>query len=57
MRQFEVELAIGDSVRVEDHVLTVIDIHGDEITFRMDHAEEVDAEVAGPIFLGRRPPR
>jgi hypothetical protein len=57
MRQFDVELAIGDSVRVEDHLLTVIDIQGDDITFRLDHAEEVDIAGAGSTFASRRPPR
>lgn len=57
MRQSEVELAIGDSVRVEDHLLTVIDIHGDEITFRLDRADEDDASLTGAAFAARRPPR
>lgn len=56
MRQSDVELAIGDSVRVQDHVLTVIDIHGDEITFRLDHADEADATIAG-LISPRRAPR
>lgn len=57
MRQSDVELAIGDSVRVKDHVLTVIDIHGDEITFRLDHADETDVTEPGLAFAARRPPR
>lgn len=57
MRQSDVELAIGDSVRVQDHVLTVLDIHGDEITFRLDHADEEDASATGMIFPARRAPR
>lgn len=35
-----IELAIGESLRMADQVLTVLDIHGDEIIFRIDHVDE-----------------
>jgi riboflavin synthase alpha subunit len=57
MRQSDVELAIGDSVQIGNHVLTVMEIQGEEITFRLDNAEEVDVTVAATTFTGRRPPR
>jgi hypothetical protein len=59
MRQSGVELAIGDAVQLQDHLLTVIDIQGDEITFRLDQVEEVDSGArTGPFSLtDRRPPR
>lgn len=57
MRQSDVELAIGDSVRVDDHILTVVDIQGEEITFRLDQADDTDASLSATAFTSRRPPR
>ena len=34
--QSEVLLAIGENIKVGDKVLTVVDIDGDEIIFRVD---------------------
>ncbi|MSR56707.1 MAG: hypothetical protein EXS05_03430 [Planctomycetaceae bacterium] len=59
MRELDFELAVGDSVHFANQVLTVIDIHGDEITFRLDRADET-AELTPPIgsdFAHNRPPR
>jgi hypothetical protein len=39
-----VELAVGDSVRVDDQILTVLDICEDEVTFRIDAAADVDRD-------------
>jgi hypothetical protein len=39
MRESRFELSIGESVRVDNQILTVIDIAGDEITFRVDFAD------------------
>ena len=36
MRESRFELSVGESVRIDNQILTVIDITGDEITFRMD---------------------
>jgi hypothetical protein len=59
MRQSGVELAIGDAVQLQDHLLTVIDIQGDEITFRLDQIEEIDSGTRSRPFsiTDRRPPR
>ena len=46
MREIGFELAVGDSVHLADQILTVIDIHGDDITFRLDHVAEL---TEGPI--------
>lgn len=59
MRQTSVELAVGDSVRVHEHILTVIDIHGEEVTFRLD---QFNADDAHPMdrpseAMNRRTPR
>lgn len=40
MRESAVELAVGDSVRVAEHLLTVVDISGEEVTFRLDHFDD-----------------
>ncbi len=39
MRESRFELSVGDSLRLDDQILTVIDISGEEITFRVDIAE------------------
>jgi hypothetical protein len=44
MRELQFELSVGDSLRVDDRVLTVMDIIGDEITFRVDFADELESE-------------
>jgi hypothetical protein len=44
MRELRFELSVGDSLRVDDQVLTVMDIIGDEITFRVDFADELESE-------------
>ncbi len=35
-RKTEMELFIGDTIQVGDQFLTVVDIEGDEILFRLD---------------------
>jgi hypothetical protein len=59
MLESGIELAVGESVRLADHVLTVVDIHGDEITFRIDLLD--DALVGEPFIPGdlaaQLPPR
>jgi hypothetical protein len=44
MRESRFELAVGDSVRLDDQILTVIDISGEEITFRVDFADALEAD-------------
>ena len=59
MSESRFELSVGDSVRLDDQVLTVLDINGDEITFRIDLADEPgpnDLLVADPLEK-RLPPR
>ena len=43
MRESRVELCVGDSVRLDDQILTVIDISEDEITIRVDWMDDGDA--------------
>lgn len=51
-----IELAVGDSVRIQDQILTVIDIHGEEITFRLDPVDEGPPhDAAKPADPSRRP--
>jgi hypothetical protein len=49
------DLSVGESIQIDDQILTVIDIHGDEITFRLDRADESDSESASPHSEKRRP--
>jgi hypothetical protein len=39
-----VELSVGDSVRMDDQILTVLEISEDEVTFRIDAVEESDLD-------------
>jgi hypothetical protein len=43
MRETRFELSVGDSVRLDDQILTVIDINGEEITFRVDIADDAES--------------
>jgi len=40
VRQFEIELGIGDSIRIGDDVYTVVDIENGEVGFRIDSADD-----------------
>ena len=35
MQQIELELAVGDAVRIGDRWLTVVELDGDEVLFRL----------------------
>lgn len=49
------ELAVGDMVVVGNQVLTVIDIDGDEVSFRLDSPANAD-ELALIEQTGQQPP-
>jgi len=36
MRERDLELAVGDTLRVGDYLLTLLDVEGDEVTLRID---------------------
>jgi hypothetical protein len=57
MDDARVELSVGESIRLDDQILTVIDIQGDEITFRIDHAADGDLSetFAGQVAALRNP--
>ena len=58
MDDARVELSVGESIRLDDHILTVIDIIGDEITFRIDLAEDYElSETFGSRGAVLRSPR
>jgi hypothetical protein len=59
MRESRFELSVGDSVRLDDQILTVIDISGDEITFRVDMVDEAEPRnvLCGEEAAKQLPPR
>jgi hypothetical protein len=59
MRESRFELTVGDSVRLDDQILTVIDISGEEITFRVDFADDLgtDSVLCGADSAKPLPPR
>jgi hypothetical protein len=40
MEESRVELSIGESVQLNDQILTVVDINDDEIIFRIEAVDE-----------------
>ena len=50
VQEFEIELGIGDVVRIGESVYTVVDIENGEVCFRVDHVEDYapDFETALP---------
>lgn len=40
MQEQEIELSIGDSLQIGEHTMTIVDIEGDKVTFRVDHEED-----------------
>ncbi|MBS0265707.1 MAG: hypothetical protein JSS02_27490 [Planctomycetes bacterium] len=42
MEEARVELSIGESIQLNQQILTVVDIQGDEIIFRIDHVDDGD---------------
>ena len=55
MEEHEIELAVGETVVVGDRMYTVLDVEGDEVTFRVERipVDEVDAESS---YLAERAP-
>lgn len=39
MQAQEIELSIGECLQVGEHTITVLDIEGGEVSFRVDHEE------------------
>ena len=53
VQEIELELAVGDVLQVGERTLTLIDINGPEVTFRIDSADFIPEE-SGPVFLPRK---
>ena len=57
MQYHEVELSVGDVVLLGEQVVMVVDIDGDDVTFRVDDLESFDDDpmngqldfLAGPL--------
>lgn len=58
MREYDVELAVGEALVLGNRILTILDIQGDEFTFRIDHLDELEND---PLLAtgqaSRLPPR
>lgn len=58
MQEYELELAVGDAVQIGDCIVTVVDIEGTDISFRIDTPESDDAEAFLASSISPfRPPR
>lgn len=49
MQHLELELAVGDVVRIGATLVTIIDIENGEITFRIDDAESIDEDQSNDL--------
>lgn len=56
MQEIELELTVGDVLQIGERTVTLIDINGPEIIFRIDEADSVDfiPEQSDPVFLPRK---
>ncbi len=50
MALHELDLSAGDSFRIGQHVITVLDVDGDQVTFRIENLEtgELQIQTAPP---------
>lgn len=46
MQEHELELSVGDVVRIGTYTVTVIDVDGPEVSFRIDSEEPNEIEIA-----------
>ena len=51
MTLHEMDLTAGDSLRVGQHVVTVLDVDGEQVTFRIENLE------TGEILIQTPPPQ
>lgn len=49
MPEHELELAVGETLRIGDCFLTVIDVDGDDVSFRIDPARPQSASESGEL--------
>lgn len=45
MREYELELSVGDVVQIGDMTVTVVDIDGPDVSFRIDSEEAESAQL------------
>jgi len=55
--QIDVELAVGETVRVGDQLVTVIDVEGEEISVRIDPVSVTGDENLDAALEVARPPK
>jgi hypothetical protein len=55
VQEYELELSIGDVLQVGDCTVTVIDIEGSEVSFRVDSQESEEMFVFNADASSRQP--
>jgi len=55
----EIELSVGDAVRIGDRIMTLVDVDGDEAAFRLDDLphDSAEANADGVHASGAQNPR
>lgn len=53
MREYEFELSVGDVIEMGEYTMTVIDIDGEEVSFRLDSPFDEDPAVCDEPSLAR----
>lgn len=51
MTLHELDLSAGESVQIEHHLITVLDVDGDQVTFRIENME------TGELLIQTSPPQ
>lgn len=52
MQPIELEVSVGDVIRIGDHLVTVVEIHDDEVTFKVVDSTLINGQVP-PVLRPR----
>jgi hypothetical protein len=55
VQEYELQLSVGDVVRIGNVTLTVMDIEGDEVSFRIDEDDDFHAALLSDFERVLRP--
>ena len=50
MNEHEMELAVGDTLHVGNHTITILDVEGDEVSFRIEVRDPILCEESEASF-------
>ncbi len=53
MEQYEIEVSPGEILRIGPHLVSIVDLHDDEVTFKIVHHVDDDAFESEPVVRPR----